>query len=143
MQIDLIVAGKLGKGAMFDAFHEYERRLKWKFKLYEFEIKSKNPKQVQKAEADKFLERLNPRAFKIVMDERGKSMRSLAFAGVFQKQLDIGNAHFQFIIGGADGLLPEVRQEANLLLSFGAQTWTPTAYASSQAPIPAHASQAA
>ncbi len=123
MKIDLIVAGKMGKGPLFDVLSEYQRRLKWRLDIYEFDIKSKNPKQVQKAEAERFLERLNPRAFKVVMDERGKSMKSLDFAGVFQRQLDIGNAHFQFIIGGADGLLPEVRGEANLLLSFGGQTW--------------------
>jgi len=57
------------------------------------------------------------------MDERGQTIKSVAFAEIFQKQMDIGHTHFQFIIGGADGLTQEVRERSNLLLSFGAQTW--------------------
>ena len=34
-----------------------------------------------------------------------------------------GISRFQFMIGGADGLTPEVRDSAHALLAFGKQTW--------------------
>lgn len=123
LKIDLIVAGKLSKGALADCFADYEKRLKWRLSVYEFEVKVKRSEQVQAMEAEKFLERLDPQAFKIVMDERGKTLKSLEFADIIRRQSDGGQPHFQFIIGGADGLTQEVRAQANLLLSFGKQTW--------------------
>ncbi|MDD3266869.1 MAG: 23S rRNA (pseudouridine(1915)-N(3))-methyltransferase RlmH [Burkholderiales bacterium] len=55
----------------------------------------------------------------IALDERGKSLDSIKFA----KQLElISNTHagICFIIGGADGILPELRNKANLNISLSA-----------------------
>lgn len=123
LTIDLIVAGKLGKGFIHDGIEEYKHRLKWKLNIYEFESKAKKPDQVQREEEKIFLERLDPRAFKVIMDERGKTIKSLDFASLIQNQADSGQSHLQFLIGGADGLTQPVRDQANLLLSFGKQTW--------------------
>jgi len=59
----------------------------------------------------------------IALDERGKTLDSAAFAAQLGRWRDEGVAGTIFVIGGADGLLPELRRKAKLSLSFGAATW--------------------
>ena len=64
-----------------------------------------------------------PKAFTIVLDERGKAMASESFASLIQRHLDGGTPDLSFIIGGPDGHAPSIREQAGLLLSFGPMTW--------------------
>lgn len=64
-----------------------------------------------------------PKAFTIVLDERGKAVTSAALAALVQRHLDQGTPELSFVIGGPDGHAPETRDKAGLLLSFGAMTW--------------------
>jgi 23S rRNA (pseudouridine1915-N3)-methyltransferase len=59
----------------------------------------------------------------VALDERGKSIDSAAFAGHLGRFRDEGAANTIFIIGGADGLSPELRRKAKLTIAFGAATW--------------------
>lgn len=116
LSIDLIAVGKLKNDPLADVFEDYKRRLVWKFSLIELEDKS------QSGQLLKITEKLNPHAALVVLDERGKSLSSRAFAG----KLDgwqTTHGHVQLVIGGADGLSDTVRQKADLLMGFGAQTW--------------------
>jgi 23S rRNA (pseudouridine1915-N3)-methyltransferase len=56
------------------------------------------------------------------LDERGEAMTSPAFAGLLGRWRDEGR-DAAFVIGGADGIDPELRGRANKLLSFGAMVW--------------------
>jgi 23S rRNA (pseudouridine1915-N3)-methyltransferase len=58
----------------------------------------------------------------IVLDERGRSLSSEAFANLIARTRDTGSGAFSLVIGGADGLDPALREEADLALSFGALT---------------------
>lgn len=58
----------------------------------------------------------------IVLDERGKSIDSAAFARHLGGLRDAGT-DIIFVIGGADGLSPELRGKARLVIAFGAATW--------------------
>ena len=111
------------KGAFFDLCEEYSKRLKWTLKVHELESRHTDAEAAQRDENDKIAALLKNDAFVIVMDERGNGLRSLDFAKTIEKLQNSGNSHLQFIIGGADGLLDDVRGRANLLLSFGQQTW--------------------
>lgn len=64
-----------------------------------------------------------PKAFTIVLDERGKPMASETFADLIQRHLDGGTPDLSFIIGGPDGHAPSTREQAGLLMSFGPMTW--------------------
>lgn len=64
-----------------------------------------------------------PKAFNVVLDERGKAMASEAFAALIQRHLDGGTPDVSFIIGGPDGHAPSTREHAGLLMSFGPMTW--------------------
>ena len=63
------------------------------------------------------------RAVTVILDERGESMSSASFAGRLQAGGRRTGRPSLFIIGGADGLAPGLRDKANLALAFGAATW--------------------
>lgn len=64
-----------------------------------------------------------PRAARtIALDERGRAMTSEAFANHLAKLRD-GGSDVAFIIGGPDGLSPNLRDSAHERLALGAQTW--------------------
>ena len=65
---------------------------------------------------------LPPKAFTIVLDERGKAMASDTFAALLQRHLDGGTQDLSFVIGGPDGHAASTRNQAGLLLSFGPMT---------------------
>jgi 23S rRNA (pseudouridine1915-N3)-methyltransferase len=60
--------------------------------------------------------------FLIALDERGKMLSSAAFAGMLGKIRDDGAKAAAILIGGADGLAPEVLAKACAKVSFGAIT---------------------
>jgi len=91
--------------------------------LHEIESKYTEAAHIQGDEARKIKEYIKDDAFVIVMDERGDGLRSLDFAKTLEKLQNNNENYIQFIIGGADGLTDELRGRANLLLSFGQQTW--------------------
>jgi 23S rRNA (pseudouridine1915-N3)-methyltransferase len=64
-----------------------------------------------------------PKAFNIVLDEKGKELSSAAFANLLQRHLDQGTSDLAFLIGGPDGHAMATRESAGLLLSFGNMTW--------------------
>ena len=59
----------------------------------------------------------------ITLDERGKSLGSVAFATELGRWRDSGVGNIVFVIGGADGLSPELRRKAAFSVAFGAATW--------------------
>lgn len=123
MNIQLVVVGRLNKGAHYELFQDYQKRLDWKFTLTEIESKHKDQKRMSADECAQILGRIKSDSFVIAMDERGKTLKSREFAAQFQTLQNTGKSSVQFIIGGADGLNDEIRSRANLLLSFGKQTW--------------------
>ena len=59
----------------------------------------------------------------IALDERGSLMGSPEFATALARFRDDGCSDLAFLIGGADGLAPELRARADLSLSFGPMVW--------------------
>jgi 23S rRNA (pseudouridine1915-N3)-methyltransferase len=59
----------------------------------------------------------------IALDQRGDNIDSEAFARHLGRWRDDQVANSIFIIGGADGLSPELRRMAKLRLAFGSATW--------------------
>lgn len=58
-----------------------------------------------------------------VMDERGREMTSPDFAQQLGTWRDTGRGDVAFVIGGADGLDPSLRAQADFALSFGQMVW--------------------
>ncbi|MEC3859771.1 23S rRNA (pseudouridine(1915)-N(3))-methyltransferase RlmH [Mesobacterium sp. TK19101] len=57
------------------------------------------------------------------LDERGQVMTSPDFADRLGRWRDGGCSDLAFMIGGADGIDPGLRAEADFLLSFGKMVW--------------------
>jgi len=62
-------------------------------------------------------------AFVVAMDERGRTLSSPDFAAMVARVRDGGRQDMAFLIGGADGLAPLLRDRADLILSFGQMVW--------------------
>ena len=58
-----------------------------------------------------------------ILDERGKLMSSPDFALRLGEIRDGGTGDLAFVIGGADGIDPSLRAEADMALSFGQMVW--------------------
>jgi 23S rRNA (pseudouridine1915-N3)-methyltransferase len=64
-----------------------------------------------------------PKSVLVALDERGDSIDSTNFARQLGQWRDDQVANTIFMIGGADGLSPELRRMAKLRLAFGSATW--------------------
>lgn len=122
-KIDLIAVGKVKKGPWHDLITDYVSRTKWPLNVIEVESKYTDPKTQQEHEQRLILDKLDTDSFIIVLDERGDGLRSLDFSQTLQKIRDTGSNKLTFLIGGAEGFTDDIRNKANMLLSFGQQTW--------------------
>jgi 23S rRNA (pseudouridine1915-N3)-methyltransferase len=58
----------------------------------------------------------------VLCDERGKALTSLEFAADLAAARDAASA-YSLVIGGPDGIDPQLRDRAQALIAFGAMTW--------------------
>jgi 23S rRNA (pseudouridine1915-N3)-methyltransferase len=58
-----------------------------------------------------------------VLDERGKVLSSPEFAQALAGWRDAGRQDAAFVIGGADGVDPGLRDRADLVISMGRMVW--------------------
>jgi len=64
-----------------------------------------------------------PGAIICVLDERGKTMTSPEFAAMLASWRDDGRRDLAFVIGGADGIAPDLRAGADFALSLSKMVW--------------------
>lgn len=115
--VSILAPGRIKGHALESAFANYAKRLKWSLEVVE--IDGKNTEDEHK----KILEKIDPKAVLIALDEKGKTLSSREFASRIETFQNQGYSKAQFILGGADGLSDDIRQKAALLMSFGKQTW--------------------
>lgn len=114
----IIAVGRMKKASSFaPAYTEYEKRLKGKLELIELDG------QTQSDELRKIKDKISLTSPLIVLDEKGKTLSSVAFSKKIADLQQIKPGKIQFVIGGADGLDDEIRQKADVVLSFGKLTW--------------------
>lgn len=123
LNLEILAVGRLKKGPLFDLLTSYEKQIRWPFTIHEIESRLNDERAMQADENKKLSSLIKPGAYVIAMDEKGKSLKSLAFAQKIEGLQNDGRSHIQFIIGGANGLQDDIRSRADLLLSFGQQTW--------------------
>ncbi|MHA6347458.1 23S rRNA (pseudouridine(1915)-N(3))-methyltransferase RlmH [Roseivivax sp. CAU 1761] len=75
------------------------------------------------AEAALLRRALPDNAVTCILDERGPALSSPDFAARLAAWRDDGVQDCAFLIGGADGLAPDLRAAAPHALSFGAMVW--------------------
>jgi 23S rRNA (pseudouridine1915-N3)-methyltransferase len=112
-------------------FDEYARRMPRRSPLQLIEIRPErrpagnlSPGQIDrmlKSEAERVRTALPAGAVPVVLDERGQSPDTQGFARLLEGWLRDGR-DIAFIIGGADGLEPGLKNSAHLMLSLSAMT---------------------
>jgi 23S rRNA (pseudouridine1915-N3)-methyltransferase len=125
-KIRLIAVGRLRAPHWQQAAAAYARKLRHAVSLEETIIKdgdaSLAPAERAAAEGKKILAAMQPGEYVVCLDERGETCTSRAFADFLRKCFE--NARpVCCIVGGAYGLAEEVRQRADMLLSFGPMTF--------------------
>jgi 23S rRNA (pseudouridine1915-N3)-methyltransferase len=75
------------------------------------------------AEAELLARAIPSGALVVAMDERGRLMSSPDFAAMLAKWRDEGRQEVAFVIGGADGIEPALRDRAEAAVSLGAMVW--------------------
>lgn len=76
-----------------------------------------------KAEADLLRKALPKGAVICTLDERGQILSSPEFSQKLSGWRDSGRQDLALIIGGADGIDPSLRAEADFSISFGKMVW--------------------
>jgi 23S rRNA (pseudouridine1915-N3)-methyltransferase len=125
MKITIISIGKFrNQDPARELFLEYQKRLSWKIDLKELELKGNFQGEILKIKEGELLLSKVPNGAKIIaLDEKGKMFSSPEFATVIKNYAVQGSSDLAFIIGGADGLSAELKQKADLTLSFSKMTF--------------------
>jgi 23S rRNA (pseudouridine1915-N3)-methyltransferase len=124
----LIAVGRMKSGPVRDLYDHYVGRLGHgplgPLALKEIEERrSLSPEELKRREADRLLGAVPKGARLIALDEAGKVLTSADFAALLGRWRDEGVADVAFLVGGAEGLDPSVREAAALVLSLGPMTW--------------------
>lgn len=128
MRLNLCVVGRLRNGPEKDLFSDYIDRFEkigrgmglGPVEVIEVEDRKGGGKA---AEAELLLRAIPKGAIVLAMDERGKTMSSPQFARQLAKWRDDGASSLAIVIGGAEGLSQELRDQADMSLSFGKMVW--------------------
>lgn len=124
MRVHVIAVGKARAGPERDLFDLYRKRLPWPVETREVEARRHAGTDERRREEGQLLLKAVPAGARVVaLDERGTALSSTDFASRIGRWRDDGVPALAFLIGGADGLDPEVRRSAALLLAFGPMTW--------------------
>lgn len=124
MKFILSCIGKMKRGPHQELLSLYKTRLKTSLIIHEFEAKASLPTlKRQEAEAELLLGPFREHTFVIALDERGKEITSQNLAHKIQDIKNQGYKTLGFIIGGADGLHPLIKEQANFIMCLGRLTW--------------------
>jgi 23S rRNA (pseudouridine1915-N3)-methyltransferase len=82
-----------------------------------------DPAHQQRVEGERILAALRPVERVVALDERGKLLDSRQFAAQLGTWRDQGSRQVAFVVGGAYGLDPSVRERADLVLSLSPMTF--------------------
>ena len=86
------------------------------------ESRSPRPADRMAEEAAALAALLPERAIRVVLDERGRTLPSADFSARLARWRDEGAPALAFLIGGADGHGPQLRDSAGLVVSFRRMT---------------------
>jgi 23S rRNA (pseudouridine1915-N3)-methyltransferase len=132
MRLVIIAVGRLKQGPERELAERYRerfddigRRLGFRgFEVLEIaEGRARDASTRIAEEANAISAAIPEKSVLVALDQRGDNIDSETFARHLGRWRDDQVANSIFIIGGADGLSPELRRMAKLRLAFGSATW--------------------
>ena len=131
MKIKIVTVGKLKEKYLKDGIAEYSKRISRFAAVEMIELTDeKTPDRASDSENEKILNlegnriltKIGDREFVVVLAIEGKTLSSEEFSKQLEQASINGYSTLTFVIGGSLGLSPQVKNRANLSLSFGRLT---------------------
>jgi len=132
MRVTVIAVGRLKQGPERELAERYRKRFddigrKLGFRGLEIreiaESRARDAAARLAEEATAISSSIPENSALVVLDERGDNIDSMAFARHLARCRDQSVPSTVFVVGGADGLSPELRGRENFRLAFGTATW--------------------
>ncbi len=111
MLLHIVARGKIGRTSEAELVDRYLKRIAWPTRVSELPDRAGTLPAPAAASVT------------VLLDERGETLSSLAFAKRLEAWRDGGKRETRFLIGAADGHEEAARRDADLVLSFGPATW--------------------
>ncbi|MBO4687182.1 MAG: 23S rRNA (pseudouridine(1915)-N(3))-methyltransferase RlmH [Clostridiales bacterium] len=128
MKLTIVCAGKIKEKWLSDGIAEYKKRLSKYTSVEIIEVPDAPDtipvEQALEQEGKRMLARIRPGAYVIVLDLHGKEMASEVWAEHVMQGFEKGGAELVLLIGGSNGLSPEVIARANERLCLSPMTFT-------------------
>lgn len=125
MRITIAAVGRAKHKPEAELIAHYLKLTRWDITIKEIPDAPSNlsadARRVKEAEAIGKL--ITPASRLLVMDSSGKSLSSEQFSALIQDAQKNAVKHAIFVIGGQDGLCPELINRAHSVVAFGAATW--------------------
>jgi len=110
--LHIVARGRIGRSPEGELVDRYLKRIAWPTRITELpDTGGREPPAAA------------GQGRRILLDEKGEVLGSLAFAERLGRWRDAGVREARFLLGAADGFDDAARDEADLLLSFGRATW--------------------
>ena len=133
MRITIAAVGKIKEKYLTMGIAEFTKRLGPLCKLSIIEVDEEKlpdrPSDAERAQAlvkegERLLKQVRDNSYCIVLDVFGQNLSSEELSAHIDRCALDGKSDIVFLIGGAFGLAPQLRQRANLKLSFSRMTFT-------------------
>jgi 23S rRNA (pseudouridine1915-N3)-methyltransferase len=130
MKIKLLTIGATPKNYLLEGEMLYDKRINNYIAFEKIEIPDlKNAKSLSKAqikaeEGKLILQKIQSSDIVVLLDERGKEMRSVDFSDWLQQIMNQGPKQLIFVVGGPYGFSEEVYSRANRKLSLSQMTFS-------------------
>jgi 23S rRNA (pseudouridine1915-N3)-methyltransferase len=130
MRLRFLWIGKTKNADILNLIAEYEGRVRHFVPCDIVEARDLSRKRSPSAEArvsgeERELAKHLPAAGRVVaLDEKGRQFSSESFSVWMESEMNRGSRSVTFVIGGPEGLSPEIIRNADMVLSLGKMTWT-------------------
>jgi len=126
MQTRIVAVGQRITDWAQTAVTDYLSRFPRDFRVELREIRTEpragqTPAKLMAAEAERILATIDPDDFVVVLDEHGKDLTTMDLAKQFSRVRADGETPV-FVIGGPDGLSPEVKAKAKMTIRLSSMT---------------------
>lgn len=129
MKLAILLLGQTKDRAIASGIERYRQRILQYLPLQLIEINtrkisSRNEQNVIDCEHQLIERAIDPRSYRIVLDQTGVMLSSVEFSKLLQRLAMTGVKKTSFVIGGPFGLATPQKDQADLLLSCSKMTFT-------------------
>ncbi|MBQ3848179.1 MAG: 23S rRNA (pseudouridine(1915)-N(3))-methyltransferase RlmH [Clostridia bacterium] len=121
MRFTVLAIGKIKEQYLRDAISDYSKRLS---RFAQIEVIELPEGKSVREEGESQLKRLPEKAYIVALDLAGKEIDSPKLAGLIDKTATDGYSHICFVIGGAEGISPEITDRADFRFCMSKLTFT-------------------